>query len=415
MQADRILVVGTTSDYVDLLRRRSPGRVLFVTDPGIRAGAAEPKPAEDEEVLSRLDDPARLRERVLAHCRTWGQRVVGVACYDCESLGPAALLAQAFSLPFPSPASVAACRSKLASKTLWHQAGVPAPRAVRAGNVEEAVSFHAHLGTDVVVKPIMGSGSELVFRCRDEQEVRRALAIIASSTPRSEPRDVVIEECVVGTEYSCDFFLDDAGIRILRTARKIPGPETFGTTLAYEVPSDWPVPDLAAQIERAARCLGLERTLGMVDFICRDGKALLLELTPRPGGDCLPPLLQHSGGLDMLTLALDVAAGKSHQLPATDRWRPRVGLRLLGTQEGTIARLDDTDLRRDIRVVESRLTRRPGHRVVLPPADYDAWVLGYAIFIPTSGSPIGPQCTELRNLLRVDVDTHAVAPAASGG
>jgi hypothetical protein len=45
MPDKRLLVVGTTSDYIDHICTRYPGRALFVTDPAERAAALEKEPA----------------------------------------------------------------------------------------------------------------------------------------------------------------------------------------------------------------------------------------------------------------------------------------------------------------------------------------------------------------------------------
>ena len=121
----------------------------------------------------------------------------------------------------------------------------------------------------------------------------------------------------------------------------------------------------------------------MVDFIVREGKPYLLELTPRPGGDCLPWLIRQSSGLDMLGLTLDIAQGLEITLPAAESWESLVGLRLIAADAGVIKRIDGEPLRRDPRVREVHLKRRNGHRVVLPPKDYDSRILGHVIFKPS--------------------------------
>ncbi|MBI9091692.1 MAG: hypothetical protein JEZ12_20985 [Desulfobacterium sp.] len=43
----------------------------------------------------------------------------------------------------------------------------------------------------------------------------------------------------------------------------------------------------------------------MVDFIIRNHQPVLIEMPPRPGGDCLPFLLLEAVDLDIIRLALD--------------------------------------------------------------------------------------------------------------
>ncbi len=58
MRDKRLLVVGTTSDYIDHILTRYPGRALFVTDPAERAAAVERYPAPADELLCNLENPA---------------------------------------------------------------------------------------------------------------------------------------------------------------------------------------------------------------------------------------------------------------------------------------------------------------------------------------------------------------------
>ena len=177
------------------------------------------------------------------------------------------------------------------------------------------------------------------------------------------------------------------------------------TTAAYLVPAvlpgEIPLKVFLDQLYRAATALGLVRALCMVDFIVWQGKAYLLELTPRPGGDCLPWLIQQSCGLDMIGLALDMAQGQNISTIPRKSWRTLVGLRLFAQQAGTVKGIDEGDLRRDPRVQQTLIKRKPGHRVVLPPHDYDSRLLGHVIFRPTGSISLETECAELASKLKV--------------
>jgi biotin carboxylase len=203
--------------------------------------------------------------------------------------------------------------------------------------------------------------------------------------------------------------LDRGEATILRVAAKIPARGlTFGTTLAYVVPGDLPLPlsaqALARQVKAAARAVGIERALGMLDFIARDGRAVMLEMAPRPGGDCLPPLLLRSCGLDVLGAALDFAEGRPVSAPDPAKCRRLVGARFIADRGGVIRRLDDSAVRRDPRVLECALKRGPGDRILVPPEDYDLRILGHAIFDPSPGQDIEAQCRQIAGALKVEME-----------
>jgi biotin carboxylase len=183
-----------------------------------------------------------------------------------------------------------------------------------------------------------------------------------------------------------------------------------GTTLAYVLPSRLPGPlridPFRLQLRNAARALGLNRAVCMVDFIMHEGGAYLLEMTPRPGGDCLPQTIFQSCGLDMLGLALDFAEGKPIVLPVASSWIRLVGLRLMAKKSGMIKNIDDRELRQDSRVKELRLKRRPGQRVVLPPDDYESRLLGHVIFKPATPQSIKTECDELESKLTLEIEAE---------
>ncbi|MEW5914024.1 MAG: ATP-grasp domain-containing protein [Thermodesulfobacteriota bacterium] len=424
MSGQPVVVVGTTADYIALIAQRHPGRALFITDPTERQKSIYPAPPAGDELLCDLSDYALVLARLQEHLQRRGQRPAGVACFDCESLGLAAVLAKELGLSFPSAASVAASRNKLISKELWQQAGVTCPCCAAVASDQEAAQLPQTLGVPLIMKPQTGSGSELVFLCHDAEQCGQAFAALHQGLAQHpnrrlypqgdaagpDPRRVfVAEQFIAGEEYSCDFLLEQGRVRIIRLARKYPAPgQPVGTIQAYQMPAPLPAglswEGLTAQLAAAARALGLSRAVCMADLMVAGGAAYLIELTPRPGGDCLPPLIQHSSGLDMLGLTLDFALGQPIALPAPEEWRPMVGLRLFARQEGVVRCIDLSRLQQDPRVRECTLRQPPGSRVLLPPRDYDSRLLGQVIFAPRPDVAIPDQCQELAQMLTVEME-----------
>ena len=61
------LVVGTTSDYIDWIRKVEPGKNIFLTDPLIRQKALEFSPCPQEEILCELTDYQLVADRIKEH------------------------------------------------------------------------------------------------------------------------------------------------------------------------------------------------------------------------------------------------------------------------------------------------------------------------------------------------------------
>ena len=346
----------------------------------------------------------------------------------------AAFVARALGLNYPSAEAVAACRSKYVCKRLWREAGLPCPDVELVHSAAEAVSFLRRTAGPAVMKPITGSGSELVFRCNSENDCVDAFARLTSGLTdhhdrrlyapccldgvEVDPRQTfVVEEFVEGDEFSCDFAVERGRVRVLRIARKIPHrSEAFGTTLAYVVPAELPRGALdegfTSQLGAAANSLGVERAICMLDFVVRDGRALMIELAPRPGGDCLPPLLLRSYGLDILGCALNLAEGRRLDQPKRMRPTPLVAVRLFAARSGVIARVDAAALRQDRRVVECSATEKEHRRVALSPDDSRSRLLGHVIFEPAGIQSIETECIEIASRLKVHMKADACATAS---
>ncbi len=422
----RVLVVGTTADYIDMLARRFPGRALFVTDPGERGRWPQLVPPPDAEVLVGLLEAGPVVEAVRAHLGRYGWTLSGVVCYDCESLWLGAAVAEAFGLDFSSHEAVVRCRSKHLSKRVWMAAGVGCPRAALAATEAEAVGFFEDLaGGLAVMKPLSGSGGELVFLCASADDCRRSFQLIRKTLAAhpnermyggidmaddEDPRQaVVLEEYIVGDEYSGDFMLEGGRVRALRVSKKIAKRgEVFGTIMAYEVPAvlpeGWTLERIEGHVCQAALSLGLTRCIMMADFKFVGEGIVFFEMTPRLGGDCLPPLIQASSGFDVFAASFDFAEGRTVVPVDPRRWQRLVGMRIFAQQEGILRSIDASEALADDRVRSWQPYRLPGERIQLPPKDYDSRVLGYVIFSPLSDRVLEGQCCEIMQKVQVAIE-----------
>ena len=409
-------VVGTTSDYIDILRRKRPGDLLFITHPSIRETACEQPPSPGEEVLCDLSSPETVIQQVQEHLREYRLMLNGIACFDCESMALAACIAQALGLPYHSLKTIQACRDKAITRRLWARHGIETPQAQRVASAAEALAFFTEAGPPCVLKPVDGSGSERVYRCDTPSTCEAAYHTIRN---HQDSPDVIIETFVEGNEYSCDFIIDRLGVHPIRFTRKIHAPiPVFGTIMAYEL-VDFPRGNISRKnfetlLMKAARTLGIERGICMLDFIVTETGASLLEMTPRPGGDCLPWLIEKGMNLDILSLNITLCADPEFQFHPSGRFSPLVGLRIHAHRAGILKNIDTSRLMADSRVRQVYIRQKPGHVIQLPPEDYDAWNLGHILFKPSTLISCEKQSLHLLSLLTIDIAHGNSHPAPSG-
>jgi D-alanine-D-alanine ligase-like ATP-grasp enzyme len=397
---------------------------MLTSEPGLQSL----RPVQMKNCLSK---PEQVFAALRSHLNKWRMELSGIACFDCESMSITAFIAHLFGLSYPSTEAVAKCRDKYVCKQVWRQAKLSCPDVELVHNVSDAVSFLHRIDGPAVLKPLTGSGSELIFLCSTEDDCVVAFNTLQSrlthhSNQRMyapyicdgreiDPRMVfVIEEFVRGNEYSCDFAVDGDHVEIFRIAKKIlDSKQACGTTLGYLLPGTLPESfsqdSLRDQLLTAAKSLGLDRVICMLDFVVQDNRAFMIELAPRPGGDCLPPLLLNSCGTDILECTLDFVEGYPFISSTSLQWRPLVGVRLFATYNGEIELIDLSVLLKDPRVLECHLKRAPGHRVVLPPEDYESRLLGHVIFEPKKPESIENECIEIASKLKIKMKRQLCA------
>lgn len=411
--------MGTTRDYVARIREKMPGRAFFLTDPSaVSPGTLFIPP--DEELICPLADGIGVTDRLLFHLQSEAITLSGITCFDCEWLPLAASLADRLGLPFPPGEAVLNCRDKFLSKKLWMENGVSCPQVRPVFALGDILAFMREIGSPVVLKPRIGSGSALTFRCETEAEAGLCYAeIVNGLKARADeplfqnmvsgtPQGVLCEEWIRGDEFSCDFLVDGPQLKVLRTARKYYSTDLpLGTALAYEIPARLPeeVDDTAfkEQLWRAAHILGLERGLGMADFLYIKGALRFLELTPRLGGDCLPWLIKESCGLDMLQFALDFSEGGSPVAPPSEGWERLIGVRIHAGRSGRLKTVRPCFREHGVTVRSQLWIRRPGDYIQMPPEDYGSWLLGHVIFQPDTSADIPAQIQDLLRAVEVDI------------
>ncbi len=421
LNPDRVLVVGTTSDYIQWILDACPDRALFVTDPEIRKKAGEKPPQPNEELVCPLSDLDAVIHQLTGHIQHWKQTITGVVCFDCENMALASRLAQFFNLDYPDVDVIERCRNKHLSKQIWRQNNVPCPDTEAVDTIKDIFKFMDTAPEGLVLKPFFGSGSELVFMCRNQTEAKNAFHTIQHGlkkrlenplfrTSGCHPHLMLAEKMISGPEFSCDFIVENHAVVIIRMTRKIKSASLpFGTVSGYMIPAHLPenIPQAKLEIilRDGAAALGIQRGICMVDFIVNQNTPVLIEMTPRPGGDCLPQLLKAAGNLDILSLALDFAEKKPVNPVRSDRFKLHVGFRIHAEKGGVLKGVNIDALKDEKRVKSISLSKSAGHVIAMPPEDYDSWLLGHMIIVPDSKKFPEAQSFLMAKRVKVEIES----------
>jgi biotin carboxylase len=424
-----VLVVGTTPDYVERIHASHPQSALFLIREGFRN---HPRLANIPAPRMCFDPFADDRQS-LAATKRWVTKealpLAGVACFDCEALLTAGRIAQGFNLPFAELPAIERARNKFETKRFWRKANVPTPAGIVASGLKDTLAFFHSQPEGIVIKPLSASGSELAFYCTTPAEVREAVETLKEQLPgrRTNPlfqplrsltadalaldpcRSFLVESYVSGIELSCDFFLMDQRVRIIRSTGKVKAPShPFGSMLAYTFPARFPdgvsIDNLSHVCLRAATALGFTRGHFMLDYMVGKDGIMLLEMTPRPGGDSIADLIAAATGFDLIGLHLDWARGV-HRVPDFTQIAPEsfASINFYAPSQGIIAELDESLLKTRAHVLQVVLNKQVGDTVLLPPADYDNRLLGYCIVATPAGWDIAALAGCLNKELKVTI------------
>lgn len=242
------------------------------------------------------------------------------------------------------------------------------PRSWSFGSVEEAMSEAGSFCWPVIVKPVDSAGSKGVSKAEDMAGLKAALEYAAEE---SHCGRIIVEEYLEKEGFSSDsecFTIDGKLVFCSFSDQRFdPKAENPYAPSAYSWPPTMPTEtqaELRSEIERLAGLLGLRTGIYNVETrLCTDGKAYIMEVSPRGGGNRLAEMLRLACGTDLITNAVKDALGeKTEEItdPVYDGFLAEVVLH--ADSDGRFSHLDLTDEMRQ-HVVETDLWVSRGDKV----------------------------------------------------
>lgn len=227
----------------------------------------------------------------------------------------AAKVAERLRLTGPPSQAARILTNKFAFRQFMTHNGLQCPRAhlIRANTHPPESTFD---GRAWVIKPCCASGSKGVVIVHDEQSF---LDCVVESQAFSVDGLAVLEEHIDGSQHTCEGLLDDgrAILTLITDRNTTPSPHT--ATTGHLVPSTLPQPMQSQAlwaIEEVFRRLGVRSGPFDCDFVASGGRIVLLEITPRLGGNSLSRLFRTALDFDLVAYAVSHACGDPTPLPA---------------------------------------------------------------------------------------------------
>lgn len=280
----------------------------------------------------------------------------------------AAYTAEKMGLPFQcSYESACILQNKSRFRMFLADNGFNVPNARGYSLANDAMNDIDYFNWPVIVKPVDSAGSKGVTRVDDPSGLPAAIAHALDCSPS---RHFIIEDFLEKQGYSSDtdsFSVDgDLVFCTFNNQYFDADAENEYTPAAYSWPSSLSQDvqdELRSELQRLVTLLDMKTGLYNIETrLCTNGKAYIMEVSPRAGGNRLIEMLKYVTGEDIVERATLAAVGEEFKPvdKGADRGKQNiVELILHANQPGSFVRLDIAPEVKPL-VIEEDLWVKPG-------------------------------------------------------
>lgn len=230
----------------------------------------------------------------------------------------------------------------------FEKGNAPSPKSILAQDAEDAWSrLQNEFDTDAILKPSRNSGSRGIAKVSRNMDKGDFIRAYDEALSESRDHSVLIEQFIEGPEFSIEMIVWQGEIHVLTvTDKKTTGAPHF-VELGHNQPlcfSDTDVETLKAAAVAGVRALGVNNCACHAEAKLMNGKAYLMEVGARLGGEFISTELTHlSTGIDMVAAAIDVALGVEPDLSAKEEPKG-VCIRYFCPKPGKLVSISNTEV-----------------------------------------------------------------------
>ncbi|MGH6824143.1 ATP-grasp domain-containing protein [Methyloceanibacter sp.] len=290
-------------------------------------------------------------------------------------------------------------------------AGMAHPQFVAAQSLEGLLGVDRVLRCPIVIKPVDSSGSR-GLRTLAGASVDAVAAAFAVAKSFSTAGMVCVEEFVSGRECSGDGILIDGELSFARITDKYLN--AFAVT-GHSVPStlsDHDQQRVRSAVEDCCKAVGYDR--GPLDFDVKvaPDRVVVLEMSPRTGGNGIPAVITRATGVDVEEATIRLALGEAWRPPETGgagQHRRRAGSLIFGSQSGgTLTKAGSfAQVRQSVpELIELNFAVPIGSPV--RPFEHNGNLIGYAVFDCEPPATYADVAQRIADALDIQVDAGPV-------
>ncbi len=254
------------------------------------------------------------KEAVLEKAKELG--IDGITSFACDpGVVTSAYVAEKLGLPScGSYEAVCVLQNKGKFREFLAQNGFNVPIAKGYDHIESALKESSIFNWPVIVKPTDSAGSKGVTRVDNPEHLREAIEYALSF---SHSNEFIIEDFITQNGFSSDTdsFSVNGELKFVSFNSQRFDPKAVNpyTPAAYSWPSSMSVEhqkELKSEIQRLIRLLGLKSSIYNIETREGiDGKAYIMECSPRGGGNRLAECLEYATGVKLIENTVRAAMG----------------------------------------------------------------------------------------------------------
>lgn len=259
------------------------------------------------------------------------QQIDGIMSFAVDpGVVTAAYVQEQMGLPQGGPyESVCILQNKDRFRAFLTEHGFNVPKAKGFSSVEEALNGIEGFEWPLIVKPTDSAGSKGVKRVDNHEQLEEAIKYAFNY---SFSNRIIIEEFIEqeGCSSDSDCFSVDGVLKFVsfsaqRFDKDAPNPYTPS---AYSWPSTMTKEqeaELTSELQRLLTLLNMKTSIYNVETrIGKNGKAYIMEVSPRGGGNRLSEMIRYATGVDLITNTVRAAVGEKveeiQQKSFNDEW-----------------------------------------------------------------------------------------------
>ena len=210
----------------------------------------------------------------------------------------------------PNIAEIVTNKAKM--RLAWEKNGAPIPKFFVSDSVSDSLNKIDKLRFPIIVKPAdsRGGGSRGVKVVFDKSDFVDAFYFAQSFY---EDKNVIIEECVQGSEHSIEVIVINSKVYILAISEKVKTPYPYRVDKQVIYPATLTQEQkniIFNAVQKAIEGIGLENGVAHIELALTKQGPILFEIGARPGGGATPQIVEYVTGIEYLKLNAKIATGE---------------------------------------------------------------------------------------------------------